>query len=40
MDNKVFDAVVCDASGEIKVVGFNEQVDRLYELMGANKVIN
>jgi hypothetical protein len=39
VNNKIFDAIVCDASGEIKVVAFNDQVDRLYELFIINKVI-
>ena len=37
--NKVVDAVVCDNSGEIKVVGFNNQADRLLEYIKFNQVI-
>ena len=40
MENKVFDAIVCDRSGEIKLVAFNEQVDLFYEMIAVNKVIN
>ncbi|CAF4154595.1 unnamed protein product [Adineta steineri] len=32
-NNKVFDGIICDLTSEIKVVGFNEQVDRLYNHM-------
>ncbi|CAF2139242.1 unnamed protein product [Rotaria magnacalcarata] len=37
--SKVFDAIVCDLSGEIKVVAFNEDVDRLYNSMTLNQLI-
>ena len=36
--NKVFDAIVSDLNGEIKIVGFNEEVDRLYSSMVLNQV--
>ncbi|CAF4143970.1 unnamed protein product [Rotaria sordida] len=38
--NKVFDAIVCDMTGEIKVVAFNENVDRLYENMMIHQVMH
>ncbi len=34
----MFDAIVCDYSGEIKVIGFNEEVDRLYNTLIVNQV--
>ncbi|CAM4842150.1 unnamed protein product, partial [Rotaria magnacalcarata] len=37
--SKVFDAIVCDLSDEIKVVAFNEDVDRLYNSMTLNQLI-
>ncbi|CAF4395330.1 unnamed protein product, partial [Rotaria sp. Silwood2] len=37
---KVFDAIVCDFTGEIKIVAFNEDVDRLYNNMIVHQVIN
>ncbi|CAF1620560.1 unnamed protein product [Rotaria magnacalcarata] len=37
--SKVFDAIVCDLSGEIKVVAFNEDVDRLYNSVTLNQLI-
>ena len=36
--NKVFDAIVSDLNGEIKVGGFNEEVDRLYSSVVLNQV--
>ena len=38
--NKIFDATICDASGEIKLVAFNEEADRLHSNFILNKVIN
>ncbi|CAF2160488.1 unnamed protein product [Rotaria magnacalcarata] len=38
-NNKVFDAIVCDSDDEIKVVGFNDEVERIYHLMLLNKTI-
>ena len=38
INNKVFDGIVCDMNAEIKVVAFNEEVDRLYNLMNLNQV--
>ncbi len=37
-NKKVFDAIVCDETEEIKVIAFNGQVDRLYELMIFNNL--
>ncbi|CAF4403940.1 unnamed protein product [Rotaria sp. Silwood2] len=37
--SKVFDAIVCDFTGEIKAVAFNEDVDRLYNSMTVNQTI-
>lgn len=36
--NKMFDAIACDRSGEIKLVAYNDQVDRFYELVPVNRV--
>ena len=38
--NKVFDGIVCDRSGEIKLVAYKEQVDQFYELIAVNRVMN
>ena len=32
--------LVCDYTSEIKIVGFDEDVDRLYNSMNINQVIN
>jgi hypothetical protein len=37
-NSKVFDAIVCDYSGEIKLVAFNEEVDRFYNIINVNQV--
>ncbi|CAF3334255.1 unnamed protein product, partial [Rotaria sp. Silwood2] len=37
--SKVFDAIVCDFIGEIKVVAFNDDVDRLYNSIIVNHTI-
>jgi hypothetical protein len=37
--NKEFDGIVCDMSGEIKFVCFNEDVDKFYDVLIENKVI-
>lgn len=36
--NKVFDAIVCDETGEIKIAGFNESTDRFLPLISINQV--
>ncbi|CAF1427877.1 unnamed protein product [Rotaria sordida] len=38
-NGKVFDAIVCDLDGEIKIAAFNEEVDRLYGCMFLNQAI-
>ncbi|CAF3352391.1 unnamed protein product [Rotaria sp. Silwood2] len=35
-NNKVFDGIICDQDGKIKVVAFNEEVDRFYDQMNLN----
>ncbi len=35
----MFDAIVCDRKGEIKVVAFDDRVDQFYDLIPINKVI-
>jgi hypothetical protein len=37
--NKVVDGILCDNSGEIKIVGFNNEADRLLEYIKLNQVI-
>lgn len=36
--NQVFDAIVCDSNGEIKIVAFNDEVNRLYININLNQV--
>lgn len=38
-NRKVFDAIVCDLNSEIKVVVFDEEVERLYHMMIVKQVI-
>ncbi|CAF4128008.1 unnamed protein product [Rotaria sordida] len=38
-NSKMFDGIVCDMYEEIKVIAFDEQVDRLYNLMNINQKI-
>ncbi|CAF5229470.1 unnamed protein product, partial [Rotaria magnacalcarata] len=35
---KVFDAIVCDSSGETKVVAFNDDVDKFFNMMTMKEV--
>ncbi|CAF4353779.1 unnamed protein product, partial [Rotaria magnacalcarata] len=39
-NGKVFDALVCDLSGEIKFVAFNDEADRFNNIIVLNQTIN
>jgi hypothetical protein len=37
-NSKVFDALICDDTGEIKLVAFNDEVDKFYNSINVNEV--